>query len=66
MLVNTIMKESAVGANLKAEIIDEHGTYCVKYYINGTLNTIARYKNDINQVNENVENWFNSVRNLNG
>lgn len=68
MLVNTIMKESASGVNLKAEIIDENTNYAVKYYINGTLSGITSHTRHLGlgPVEEAVEQWFQNVKPLNG
>lgn len=68
MLVNTIMKESAFGANLKAEIINEDNSYKVKYYINDVLSGAARFESStqLTIIEENIETWFGSVKTLNG
>ena len=69
MLVNTIIKESAEGVNLKAEIrtTSEHKDYIVKYYINGELNVITRYPfQSIESIEENINNWMKNIKPLNG
>jgi hypothetical protein len=69
MLVNTIIKESASGVNLKAEIRTNNETpdFFVKYYMNGELNKITRYPfQNIQQIEEQIENWMNGVQHLNG
>lgn len=68
MLVSTIMKESAFGANLKAEIINEDDSLKVKYYINDALSGITNHNSntDLNVLEEIVEKWFNNVKTLNG
>lgn len=69
MLINTIIKESADGTSLKAEIRtnDEVDDYSVKYYINGQLNKITRYPLKTEQeVNEHVEDWIKNMQILNG
>jgi hypothetical protein len=68
LLINTIIKESASGASLKAEIrSDDSSDYSVKYYINGELSKITRYPlKNLQQVEENVSNWIEGIENLNG
>jgi hypothetical protein len=69
MLVNTIIKESAGGINLKAEIrtTSEHNDYIVKYYINGELNGITRYPfQSVETVQENIDSWMKGIMPLNG
>lgn len=68
MLVSTIMKESAFGANLKAEIINENESYKVKYYINDALSGTTNHDSntDLSVIKETIETWFDNVKTLNG
>jgi hypothetical protein len=68
MLVNTIIKESASGISLKAEIrTDESSEYSVKFYTNGELTKITRYPlKNLQQVEENISAWMDGVQSING
>lgn len=67
MLVNTIIRESASGASLKAEILKENNSYSVNYYTNGAIVKTKQYSNQsIEEITELVQNWMSDIKNLNG